>query len=96
VNTETGEDEIIPFKAKANHKITDALFFKQNPAPDEFKAHVIRNTKTSPDGKALVFNAAGYIWVKSLPSGKPKRLTSGTDLEFEPSFAHRWKIRALR
>jgi imidazolonepropionase-like amidohydrolase/Tol biopolymer transport system component len=87
VNTETGKNEIIPFKAKANHKITDALFFKQNPAPDEFKAHVIRNTKTSPDGKALVFNAAGYIWVKNLPSGKPKRLTTGTDLEFEPSFS---------
>lgn len=87
VNTETGVDEIIPFKTKANHKITDALFFKQNPAPDQFKAHVIRNAKTSPDGKTLVFNAAGYIWVKSLPSGKPKRLTSGTDLEFEPSFS---------
>jgi Tol biopolymer transport system component/imidazolonepropionase-like amidohydrolase len=87
VNIETGTDEIIPFKAKANHKITDAVFFKHNPAPDEFKAHVIRNARTSPDGKTLVFNATGYIWTKSLPLGKPKRLTNGKDLEFEPSFS---------
>jgi len=87
INTETGAEEIIPFKAKAKHKITDALFFKQNPAPDKFKAHVIRNARTSPDGKTLVFNAAGYIWSKALPSGKPERLTDGSDLEFEPSFS---------
>ncbi|MCK5101764.1 MAG: PD40 domain-containing protein, partial [Cyclobacteriaceae bacterium] len=87
INTETGEDEVIPFKTKATHKITDAVFFKQNPAPEEFKANVIRNARTSPDGKILVFNAAGYLYTKSLPDGKPKRLTKGTDLEFEPSFS---------
>ncbi|MCK5700911.1 MAG: amidohydrolase family protein, partial [Cyclobacteriaceae bacterium] len=74
-------------KTKATHKITDAVFFKQNPAPEEFKANVIRNARTSPDGKILVFNAAGYLYTKSLPDGKPKRLTKGTDLEFEPSFS---------
>ena len=87
INTETGEDEIIPFKTKATHKITDAVFFKQNPDPESFKAHVIRNAKTSPDGKTLVFNAAGYLWTKELPKGKPQRLTDGTNLEFGPSFS---------
>ncbi len=88
INTETGTDEVIPFKARANHKITDALFFKQDPAPETFSANVIRNTKTSPDGKTLVFNAAGHLWLKNLPSGKPKRLTNDSNLEFEPSFTH--------
>ena len=87
VNTETGADEIIPFKTKATHKITDALFFEQNPAPESFEAEVIRNAKTSPDGKMLVFNAAGYLYTKSLPDGKSKRLTKGKDFEFEPSFS---------
>ncbi|MCG8308643.1 MAG: amidohydrolase family protein [Cytophagales bacterium] len=87
VNIESGEDEIIPFKAKAKHKITNALFFDQNPAPDEFKARVIRHACTSPDGKTLAFNAAGYLYLKNLPDGKPKRLTDGKDLEFEPSFS---------
>jgi imidazolonepropionase-like amidohydrolase/Tol biopolymer transport system component len=87
INTETGTDKVIPFKTRANHKITNALFFKQDPAPETFSANVIRNTKTSPDGKALVFNAAGHLWLKNLPSGKPKRLTNDSNLEFEPSFS---------
>ena len=87
VNTETGEATIIPFKTRATHQITDAPLFKQNPSPETFEAHVIRNARTSPDGKLLVFNAAGYLWIKNLPDGKPKRLTNGTDLEFEPTFA---------
>jgi len=87
VNTMSGEDQVIPFKAQATHKITDALFFKQNPAPEEFQAHVIRNTKTSPDGKTIAFNAAGHIWIKSLPNGTPKRLTESKDLEFEPAYS---------
>lgn len=87
VNTETGEDAEIPFKAKAKHSITDALFFKQDPAPDEFNANVIRHAKTSPDGKTLVFNAVGHLWKMRFPNGKPERLTAGTDLEFEPSFS---------
>ncbi|HET6991471.1 MAG TPA: amidohydrolase, partial [Bacteroidia bacterium] len=37
--------------------------------------------------KTLVFNAAGYLWKKQLPDGKPVRLTSGKDFEFEPSFS---------
>ncbi|MDZ7606642.1 MAG: amidohydrolase family protein [Cyclobacteriaceae bacterium] len=87
VNTEEGTAQEIPFVAKATHKITDAIQFKVNPAPDSFQARVIRNAKTSPDGKTLVFNAAGYLWIKSMPDGKPRRLTNGTDLEFEPSFS---------
>ncbi len=87
INTATGEEEIIPFKTRANHKITDAVFFKQNPDKDTFKSHVIRHAKTSPDGKTLVFNAVGFLWTKQLPDGKPKRLTNGTALEFEPSFS---------
>ena len=87
INVETGGDEIIPFHAKATHKIADALMFKQNPSPETFKANVLRNVKTSPDGKLLVFNAAGFLWTKKMPDGKPQRLTKGTDLEFEPSFS---------
>jgi imidazolonepropionase-like amidohydrolase/Tol biopolymer transport system component len=77
----------IPFKATADHKIVNALKFKNDPAPDKFIAKAIRQAVTSPDGKTLVFNAAGYLWKKSLPNGTPARLTKGADLEFEPSFS---------
>jgi len=77
----------IPFKASANHKIVNALKFKNDAAPESFVSKAIRQSVTSPDGKTLVFNAAGYLWQKSLPNGTPVRLTSGSDLEFEPSFS---------
>ncbi|MEM7550927.1 MAG: amidohydrolase family protein [Bacteroidota bacterium] len=87
VDTETGAETNIPFTAKATHKITEAPIFEQNPAPEKFQAKVIRNLKTAPDGKSVVFNAAGYLYTKQLPNGKPKRLTKSTDLEFEPSYS---------
>ena len=86
INTLTGDSENIEFTASADHKISDALYFKHEVSPDEFKVNVIRHAVTSPDEKYLVFNAVGYLWSKKLPDGKPERLTSGTDFEFEPSF----------
>jgi len=77
----------IPFKATASHLIVNALKFKNDAAPDSFTSKAIRMAVTSPDNKTLVFNAAGYLWKKSLPNGKPTRLTSGTNLEYEPAFS---------
>ena len=87
INVETFAVADIPFTATASHKIVNALKFKNDAAPDSFTSKAIRHAVTSPDGKTLIFNAAGYLWKKKLPKGKPKRLTSGTDLEFEPSFS---------
>jgi len=85
----------IPFQATASHKIVNALKFKNNAFEDTFTAKAIRNAVTSPDGKSLVFNAAGYLWIKSLPDGAPKRLTNGDDLEYEPSFSKDGKYLAF-
>lgn len=87
VNTQNSQATEIPFTAKCKHRIREALKFKQEVAPDHFTAKTIRMAVTSPDEKWLVFNAAGYLWKKELPNGKPERLTSGTDLEFDPCFS---------
>jgi len=81
-------DEIIPFEVTATHKIRKAVKKHQQVAPDEFTAKMIRHTRTSPDGKTLVFSAAGHLYMKSLPDGEPKRLTDAKDrFEFEPCFS---------
>lgn len=87
IDVATQKEENIPFSVTSKQRIYDALRFEQNPAPDEFTVKMIRNATTSPDGKTLVFNAAGYLWKKTLPDGKPLRLTTGTDFEFEPAFS---------
>lgn len=94
IEVSSGKSSLIPFEVESTHEIVEAARFKQEVSPDAFTAKAIRNAVTSPDGKTLAFNAAGYLWVKSIPNGEPKRLTNGTDFEFEPSFSPDGKLLA--
>ncbi len=76
----------IPFEVNARHAVAEALRFKQEVSPDAFEAKMIRHGVTSPDGKWLVFSAAGHIWKKLLPDGTPTRVTRDTHWEYWPSF----------
>ncbi|MEX0722131.1 MAG: amidohydrolase family protein [Balneolaceae bacterium] len=88
INTASGESEVIPFEAESNHEIVEAVRFRQDLAPDEFRAKAIRHLTTSPDGRTLVFSAAGYLWSKTLPDGTPQRVTNSEEFEFEPAFSN--------
>ncbi|WP_460219244.1 amidohydrolase family protein [Psychroserpens sp. MEBiC05023] len=77
----------IPFQVDTTIKIAKAIEFDTPVSPDTFDAKVIRHAVTSPDGKTIVFNALGYLYTQKLPNGKARRLTNGTDFEFEPSFS---------
>lgn len=81
------EVSVIPFEVNSNHTVTEALHFNQKVFTDEFEAKMIRQLTTSPDGKKVAFNAAGFIYIKDLPNGRPERITTGTDFEFEPDFS---------
>ncbi|WP_138429275.1 amidohydrolase family protein [Fodinibius saliphilus] len=87
IDVESRESEVIPFEADIKQEIYEAVTFKQNPAPEEFKAKAIRHAVTSPDGEYLIFNAAGYLWKKELPKGTPERLTAEQNFEFDPAFS---------
>ena len=76
----------IPFTCKVSKTLTDVVRFKQNINPDEFNVNVIRQAVTSPDGKWLVFNALGHLYKKFIPDGRPERITTANNLEFEPVF----------
>jgi imidazolonepropionase-like amidohydrolase/Tol biopolymer transport system component len=77
----------LPFKVTNQLKVAEALHFRNQAFSETFTSKSIRHAVTSPDGKWLVFNAAGYLWKKELPGGTPTRVTSGTDFEFEPAFS---------
>ncbi len=87
VNLSTLAIKNIAFEADVKLKIAEALKFKQSPAQDQVKAKMIRSTVTSPDEGSIVFQALGYLWKKTLPSGTPTRISKGTDFEAEPSFS---------
>lgn len=87
IEVATGKDEIIPFEVEVRTKVAQTLRFRSDAFRDSFEVHAIRHAVTSPDEQWLVFNAAGYLWKKRLPDGRPERLTDATDLEFEPAFS---------
>lgn len=74
----------IPFTANVKIDIAETVHFETPIENNTFESKVIRHAITSPDGKFLIFNSLGYLWKKELPNGIPKRLTSGTNFEFEP------------
>lgn len=86
-NIDSQETIIIPFEVTSNHTITEAVHFDQKVYAEEFDSKMIRQLTTSPDGKTVAFNAAGYIYIKNMPNKNPERLTTGTDFEYEPEFS---------
>jgi imidazolonepropionase-like amidohydrolase/Tol biopolymer transport system component len=77
----------IPFEVSNSQTVQEALHFEQQVYAPEFTAKMIRQLTTSPDGKTVVFNAAGFLYKKEFPNGTPERLTNGMDFEFEPDFS---------
>jgi Tol biopolymer transport system component/imidazolonepropionase-like amidohydrolase len=87
INTSTKTAEEIPFNLQVNQTVTDALRFRQEVAPETFEPRMLRWVTTSPDCKLVVYNALGHLWIKSLPNGTPRRLTTDEQFEFYPSFS---------
>ena len=87
INTSTKEVVPIPFEADLKHTVHDAIRIKQEVSPETFEVKMVRQASTSPDGKWLVFNGAGYLWKKQLPDGKVERLTQDEHFEYEPAFS---------
>ncbi|WP_239494980.1 amidohydrolase family protein [Pedobacter yulinensis] len=77
----------IPFSANCVQTVQQALHFPQQVFEEDVDVKMIRQLVTSPDGKTVVFNAAGYLYKKELPNGNPERLTRSTEFEFEPAFS---------
>lgn len=77
----------IPFEVTVNQTIAEAINFEQKVYSDEFDVKMIRQLTSSPDGKKVAFNAAGYIYIKEMPNGKPVRISNTIEFEFEPEFS---------
>ena len=78
----------IPFRVRDQREIREALLFAVDPQPESFNTKMLRWIKVSPDGRKVVFQALGYLWIQDLNDGKPKRLTRQKDhFELYPSFS---------
>ena len=78
----------IPFHVADTRKAREAVRFPVDVAPDSFDVKMIRWARTSPDGKKVVFEALGNLWIRDLPSGAPRRLTKQSDhFELYPAWS---------
>ena len=88
VDRETGAAETIPFRAPVQQTITQAVRFPQQVAPDSFPVKMLRWVSVAPDGRSVVYQALGKLWIRELPEGTPRRLTSEEDQwELYPSWS---------
>lgn len=88
VDVETRRARVIPVRLKVKKKIYPALRFPVEVAPETVSVRMPRWGQLSPDGGTALFQALGYLYVKEMPGGRPRRLTSQTDhFEFYPSFS---------
>lgn len=78
----------IPFSCSVETKLAETLRSPQTVFEEKFAVRAVRQALTSPDGKWLVFNAAGMLYKMDLGSGAVSPLLPGSDdLQFEPAFS---------
>jgi imidazolonepropionase-like amidohydrolase len=68
--------------------VADALLFKQPVASEKFPVKMLRWVEVSSKGDKVLYQALGHIYVRDLPNGTPRRLTSQNEhFEFYPTFS---------
>ncbi len=88
VDVATGEAALIPFHVKDQRTMTEVVRFPVEVAPKTFEPKMLRWVEVSPNGKQVLYQALGYLWIKDLPNGTPRRVTSQTErFEYYPSWS---------
>jgi imidazolonepropionase-like amidohydrolase/Tol biopolymer transport system component len=87
----------IPFRVKDTRKAATAVRLpvdvstgqvNSRSSASTFPVKMLRWVSVSPNGKRVAYSALGYVYVKDLPGGAPRRLTKQTDhFEFFPSWS---------
>ena len=78
----------IPFHVRSMRRIQEALRFPVAVAPSSYPVKMLRWVSVSPAGKQVVYGALGYLYIRDLPNGTPRRLTRQTDhFEFYPGWS---------
>jgi imidazolonepropionase-like amidohydrolase/Tol biopolymer transport system component len=76
---------VIPFRVNDTRGVTDGPHPQISVSPDQFQTKMARFAAAAPDGKRVVYESLGKLWIKPLGGGAPKRLT-GTGIESRELF----------
>ncbi|MFN5819139.1 MAG: amidohydrolase, partial [Novosphingobium sp.] len=88
VDLASGKSTIIPFKISDSRGVIDPPRPAVAVAPDTFETKMPRGANVSPDGKSVVFETLGKLWIKPMAGGEPRRLTTDdAAMEAYPSWS---------
>lgn len=87
VDWQSGAASEIPFRISDTRGVIDPPRPPVEVAPAEFTTSMPRGVVTSPDGRTVLFETMGKLWVKPVSGGAAKRLTSGTEMEAYPTWS---------
>lgn len=88
IDVATKDVREIPFHVKGTRRVTRALRTPVEVAPADFDVKMLRWVEVSPSGDAVVYSALGHLYVRALPEGKPRRVTSQENhFEYYPSWS---------
>ena len=73
----------IPFRVNDTRGVIDAPHPQIAVAPDRFQTRMPRFAAVSPDGRQIVFESLGKLWLKPAGGGAARRLTRGDEESFE-------------
>ncbi len=78
----------IPFQVKDSREVRKAVRYETPVAPEQFDVKQLRWVNVSPKGDKVIYSALGYLYVKDVATGTPKRITKQTQhFEYFPSFS---------
>ncbi len=77
----------VPFRARVEQTIHDAVRFPQQVFAEAFPVRMLRHVVTAPGGGEVVYSALGRLYQKQLPNGEPRRLTTADHIEYAPTYS---------
>ena len=77
----------IPFHVTGTRFVENAVRQSHEVAPDSVDVKMVRFAQASPDGRRVVYEALGQLWIKDVAGGQARRLTRGTDFESYPTWS---------
>ena len=73
----------VPFRVQDDRIVANSLHPVIEVAPPSFETKMVRWAQVSPDGRQVVYESLGKLWLRPAAGGAPRRLTSGNGDRFE-------------